>query len=100
VQENQVGLKLNGTLQLLACTDDGKLLGDDIDTIKENTETLIDASKEVGLKINVEKTKCMLRSYYWNAGQNCDITVADRLWIAVQICCNPNNKLIFDSGRK
>jgi hypothetical protein len=29
------------------------LLGDNIDTIKKNTETLIDASKEVGL----EKTK-------------------------------------------
>jgi hypothetical protein len=27
---------------------DGNLLGDNIDTIKKNTETLIDASKEVG----------------------------------------------------
>jgi hypothetical protein len=60
VQENQVGLKLNGTHQLLAYTDDVKLLGDNIDTIKKNTETLFDASKEVGLEINVEKTKYML----------------------------------------
>jgi hypothetical protein len=50
-QENQVGLKLNGTHQLLVYADDGILLGDDIDTIKK-TETLIDASKEVGLKAN------------------------------------------------
>jgi hypothetical protein len=54
VQESQVGLKLNGTPQLLAYADDLNLLGDNIDTIKKNTETLIDASKEVGLKINVE----------------------------------------------
>jgi hypothetical protein len=35
-------------------------LGDNIATINNNTETLIDASKEVGLEINIEKTKYML----------------------------------------
>jgi hypothetical protein len=55
-----VGLKLNGTHQLLAYADDVNLLGDNKDTIKKNTEILIDSSKEVGLEINVDKTKYML----------------------------------------
>jgi hypothetical protein len=54
------------------------LLGDNIDTIKRNTETLIDASKEVGLEINVEKTKYMLLSRYQNIGQNQDIKITNR----------------------
>jgi hypothetical protein len=56
-QKHQVGLKLNGTYQLLAYADNVNLLGDDKDTINKNTETLIDASKEVGLEANVKKTK-------------------------------------------
>jgi hypothetical protein len=48
--------KLNGTHQLLAYTDD---VGDNIDTIKKNTETLTDASKEIALNINTEKTNCI-----------------------------------------
>jgi hypothetical protein len=78
VQENQVGLKLNGPHQLLAYADDVNLLGDNIDTIEKNTETQIDSSKEVGLETNVEKTKCMLLSRHQNAGQNQLRKIANR----------------------
>jgi hypothetical protein len=56
-RENQVGLKLNGTYQLLVYAEDVNLLGDFIDTVNKNTETLIGASKVVGLEVNTEKTK-------------------------------------------
>jgi hypothetical protein len=65
-----VRLKLNGTHQLLVCADNVNLLGDNIDAMKKNTETLIDASKEVGLEVKAEKTKHMLIPRQLNAGQN------------------------------
>jgi hypothetical protein len=77
VQGNQLGLKLNGTHLLLACADDMNLMGDNIDTIKKNTETLIHASKEVGLEINVEIIKYMLLSRHQNIRQNRDINIAN-----------------------
>jgi hypothetical protein len=54
------------------------LLGDNIDTINKNTKTLIDASKEVGLKVNIKKTKYMFVSRDQNVGQNWDIKIVNR----------------------
>jgi hypothetical protein len=79
VQENQVGLKLNGTHQLLAYNDDVNLLADNIDTINKNTENLIDAGKEAGIEVNIEKTKYRLVSHDQNAGQNWDIKIGNRI---------------------
>jgi biotin operon repressor len=69
---------MNGTNELLAYADDVNVLGDNLDNIKKDIETLIDASKEVGLEINVEKTKYMLLSGQQNIGQNRDIRIANR----------------------
>jgi hypothetical protein len=55
VQENQVGLKLNGTYHLLVYAENMKLLCDNTYTIKKNTQTLIDASMEVGLEKTQKK---------------------------------------------
>jgi hypothetical protein len=69
VHENQVEL---------VYTDDVNVLRDNIDTIKTNAETLIDASKEVGLEVNAKETKYTrytLLSPHWSAGQNHDIKI-------------------------
>jgi hypothetical protein len=69
VQKNKVGLKLNGTLQLLDYADDDvNLLADNIDTIKKKSESIHDTSKEVGLEENAEITKYMLLSCQQNGG--------------------------------
>jgi hypothetical protein len=63
---------------MLVYTDDVNLPVDNINTIQKNMETLIDSSKEVGLEVNTEKTKYMLLSHHYNAGQNHDIKIANR----------------------
>jgi hypothetical protein len=55
-QENKERLELNGIHQLLAYADDDvNLLGENMNSIKKSTETLLDASKEVGLEFKQRK---------------------------------------------
>jgi hypothetical protein len=92
VHENQVGLRLNGTHQLLVYADDMNLLRDNINTAKKNKETLFDSSNGVGLQVNAEKTKCMLLSRHKNhiiiSRQLTDPMKCSR----IQIFANDSNK--------
>jgi hypothetical protein len=56
---------------------DINLLGDSINTTKENTESHLEASRGIGLEINVEKTKYMIMSRHPNSEQNQTIRIAN-----------------------
>ena len=60
VQENRIGLDLNGTHQLFVYADDVSMLGENLQTVRENAEIFMKTSKDIGLEVNSEKTKYMI----------------------------------------
>ena len=78
VQVNQDGFKLKGTHQLLAYANDVNILGGSVHTVRENAESLVVATKEIGLEVNADKTKYMVMSRDQNAGRNHNLKIDNR----------------------
>jgi hypothetical protein len=52
----------------LVYADDVNISGGSVHTLKQDRETLVVASKEIGLEVNADKTKYMVMSGDQNAG--------------------------------
>ena len=53
------------------------MLGENLQTVKENTEIFIKASKDIGLEVNSEKTNYMITSSHQNVIQNQNIVIGN-----------------------
>jgi hypothetical protein len=99
VQKNQVGLKMNGTHQLLAYAHDLNLRGDNIGTTTKGTETLIDGrswyrkrrrENLVYVGVSLPEFRLIL-----------DIKITNKSfekYVTVQVCRNDSNKSKFYSS--
>jgi hypothetical protein len=82
-KSKKIKLVWNWTHHLLVYADDVNLLGSRKNTIKENKETLLEASRDGGLKINAEKTKYVIMFHQLNSGQNQNIRIVNELFETV-----------------
>jgi hypothetical protein len=78
VQANQKRMEMNGTHQLLVYANDVNMLRGNINTVKTNTEALVNASNEVDLEVNTEKTKHMVVYRRRNARQNHSLLITNK----------------------
>jgi len=53
-------------------------LGENINTTKKTQKLCLQASREVGLEVNTQKTKYMVISGHQNAGQSFNLLIANQ----------------------
>jgi len=73
---HNLGLHINGTLQLLGYAVDVNLIGDDIGTTERNADVLLNVCKDIGLAIDIGKTK------YMHVGRHLDMRAYEHVGIS------------------
>jgi hypothetical protein len=53
-------------------------LGGSVHTVKGNAEALVVATKEIGLEVNADETKCMVMSRVQNVGRSHSVRIDNR----------------------
>ena len=59
-------------------------MGGSVHTIKENAETLKVASKEIGLEVNADKTKCMVMPRERTTGRSHNMKIDNKCFESVE----------------
>ena len=62
------------------------MLGQNLQTMKENTEIFIKASKDIGLEVNSKKNKYIITSHHQNVVQNQNILFGNLSFENVEKC--------------
>ena len=68
---------MNGKHQILVYADDVNMLGENLQTVRDNADIFIKASKDIGLEVNSEKTKYMITCRHQNVIQNQNIVIGN-----------------------
>jgi hypothetical protein len=64
----------------LVYADDVNLLGDNIDTIKRNTQNLINGRKEIGLEVNTEIHWYLITKIHGSIRTQREVTDVLKMW--------------------
>jgi len=70
---------LNGLNQLFVYADDVEVIGEDIEALRSNTDVVVEACDEIGLQVNIGKTKYMITSRNTGNEGNKNIRIGDEI---------------------
>jgi hypothetical protein len=80
-------MELNGTHQLLVYSDNVNIVDENVNTMKTNTEAVLDAIRHTDFEVNTERDKYMVVSRNQNAGQSQNLLSDNPFAYVVKVKC-------------